>query len=417
MNNDERLQPARAFSGLGQGPEFQVEYENQQTIPLSGAKDARALSPFTMRVVLPNILTTEGLPQGGRITRYDAAAASNQDLSSDRVPGQLIGNLARLNSTQITREVSEYQLNRSRTRQQSTVGPPFPVYANEMTARAIALQIKAILNTPPLVFLINPQTMQIQHQKVAQFSEKTRNGYIYQACGEEAVKLSFSCTIGAFTVGAPNGTSAGGTFSRFATGTQFASKRDSAAFQQLMSVLALYKSAGEIKDMVGGSQAHLMVGNLVIEYDQVVYTGHMDSFSYGYESEKQNGGMTFDFEFTALQVRDVATPSQVVRLMSSPSDIQRRGAFGSNAVRSQPLTSPRVLSGPANSFQVITNEIFQQGSHHVQGGSTSDVNLTPVLLPTIQATRGTNPVLPVNASQSSLLLSPLPVNNLTPFGR
>jgi len=193
-----------------------------------------------------------------------------------------------------------------------------PALANDTAALSILLQLRRLMDIPPLCLYINPTTFSVSHTKVAQFQERTRYGYVYQAWGEELTKVSFSCTIGAFVAGKTTPSQ------RIASGVQYASKRDSASFQQLMAVFGMYKSGGYIQDMTANatgrrSRANHMVGNTAIEYDQNVYVGHMDSFSYAEEETLQGGGLKFEIEFTAIKVYDVASQKVSVAPMKSPS--------------------------------------------------------------------------------------------------
>ena len=195
-----------------------------------------------------------------------------------------------------------------------------PALSNDAAALSILLQLKQMMDIPPICLYINPTNFTVSHAKIAQFQERSRYGYIYQAWGEELTKVSFSCQIGAFIAGRGSRTQTG-----VASGVQYASKRDSASFQQLMSVFGLYQSSGYIQDTTANStgrrsRANLLVGNTSIEYDQTVYVGHMDSFSYSEEETIQNGGIKFDIEFTAVKVYDVAQPKSSISPENSPSN-------------------------------------------------------------------------------------------------
>lgn len=163
--------------------------------------------------------------------------------------------------------------------------------------RTIALdilyQLKTIQSIPPLVLLINPQSLAISYTKVAQFTERGRYGYIYQSWGDELPKMSVSGKIGAFVTGSTNGNIG-------PSGVQFASKRNSASFQNLANLLLFYKNNGYIYNKTEERPVSTLhsVGLLAIEYDGWVYEGNMESFSYSYAEETQNGGMEFEFEFS-----------------------------------------------------------------------------------------------------------------------
>jgi hypothetical protein len=215
-----------------------------------------------------------------------------------------------------------------------------PAVTNDATALSILLQLKQIMTIPPLVLYINPSSFTVSHSKIAQFQERSRYGYIYQAWGNDLEKLSVSCTIGAFIAGKSTPSQ------QVASGVQYASKRDSASYQQLMAVLSFYQSNGNIQDTVSNatgrrSRANLMVGNLAIEYDQNVYVGHMDSFSYAEEETLQGGGLKFDFEFTAVRVFDFA---------SQRSSIAPENAPGSNFYNPSASNAPSSGSRLSRTF-------------------------------------------------------------------
>jgi len=225
-----------------------------------------------------------------------------------------------------TRDIDEFISNSARNQAISRNVPAsshlriVPALSNDAAALSILLQLKQMMDIPPICLYINPTNFTVSHAKIAQFQERSRYGYIYQAWGEELTKVSFSCQIGAFIAGRGSRTQTG-----VASGVQYASKRDSASFQQLMSVFGLYQSSGYIQDTTANStgrrsRANLLVGNTSIEYDQTVYVGHMDSFSYSEEETIQNGGIKFDIEFTAVKVYDVAQPKSSISPENSPSN-------------------------------------------------------------------------------------------------
>ena len=82
--------------------------------------------------------------------------------------------------------------------------------------------------------------------KVQQYNDRTRYGYVFQGWGEEQTRLTISAKCGAFSSGG--------------RGVQYASKRDSAAWQNLMTAFQFYKNNGYIYDTLGKSNAHLFVG-------------------------------------------------------------------------------------------------------------------------------------------------------------
>jgi len=325
-------QPARFFEGLPTGPNFEREYETQNSIPIDGSKASlRAFSPFVLRVLPPLILgdnfntirpgtpaTEEGLRTSTDPTDYAGAISGLNQTQRNGLDdtysallraGTLIPGLSQASTVSIEAGISNTARNQSISRvvHNSSTTRVVPALANDSTALSILLQLKRLLEIPPLCLYINPTTFSVTHTKIAQFQERSRYGYIYQAWGEELTKVSFSCTIGAFIAGKLSSTA-----QNVASGVQYASKRDSASFQQLMAVFSMYQSSGYIQDTTANatgrrSRANLMIGNTAIEYDQNVYVGHMDSFSYSEEETLQGGGLKFDIEFTAVKVYDVAS--------------------------------------------------------------------------------------------------------------
>lgn len=180
-----------------------------------------------------------------------------------------------------------------------------PGFVDRMVAVDIASQLDAMLKVPPLTLLINPTSFSTKYAKIQQFSQRTRNGFLRQDWGEEQPVLSISGIIGAFIAGG--------------TGVQFASKRNSAAYQNLMALFGFYRHAGYIYDTVYNSNAYHMVGALAIEYDQWVYVGQMNSFSWGYEEANQHGNIGFEIEFQVCQMFDNHMPTESIQPLRSPT--------------------------------------------------------------------------------------------------
>jgi hypothetical protein len=163
---------------------------------------------------------------------------------------------------------------------------------------SIATQDRQIRATPPIVFLINPTTMGFSYESVQNFSESTRYGFIFYRWGEQIVKIQISCTIGAFIAGRArreivdvNGNVSG------LTGLQFASRRDSAGWRQLMNILAVYRNSAAIRDVLGRSRANHAVGTQSIYYDGQRWTGRITSLSFSVGEAQQNGGIEFSMDF------------------------------------------------------------------------------------------------------------------------
>lgn len=368
-------QPARFFEGLPTGPNFQRSYQTQRSIPIDGSKASlRSFSPFTLKVLPPLVLGDHA-----NIIPIATPRSSEEgvDVSSGR-PADFAGAIRGLNQRRRERTEETYSAllqggssipglssaslvsieegiaNTARNQAISPTVPEasrhriVPALANDSVALSMLIQIRRIMDTPPLVLYINPNSFSVTHTKIAQLQERNRYGYIYQAWGEELQKVSFSGSIGAFIAGRTSPTQS------IASGVQFASRRDSASFQQLMALLAMYQSSGNIQDFSANatgrqSRANLLIGNIAIEYDQNVYVGHMESFSYTEEETLQNGGLKFDIDFTAVRVYDLA-PQRV--------SIAPQNAPGSTFYNPSAANSPSPGSRLSRTFLGSSTQIF-----------------------------------------------------------
>jgi hypothetical protein len=307
---------------------------------------------FNTLTVAPPVVSSEGVDEA--TTRTDFAGAIQNLNQSRRSPseetymslirrGGAIPGLSNSSTVDLEADITNSARNQSISPTIPTSGEAriVPALAGDMTALSILLQLRRMMDVPPLMLYINPTSFSVTHTKIAQLQERSRYGYIYQAWGEELVKVSFSCVIGAFIAGKRDRSQV------VASGVQYASKRDSASFQQLMAVFAMYQSSGYIQDTTAPatgrqSRANLLIGNTAIEYDQNVYVGHMDSFSYGEEEAGQNGGMKFEIDFTAIKVFDNSQASSSITPLRAP---------GSNFYNPSAARSPAAGSRLSRTFQ------------------------------------------------------------------
>jgi hypothetical protein len=122
--------------------------------------------------------------------------------------------------------------------------------------------------------------------------------------------LSISGKSAGFVVGDPAGGQGGDGSQVVSTSTpsgyQWASKNDSAAWQNLMNLFTLYRSNAYIYNQLDKSEAHLWVGNIQIMYDQWVYMGQFENFSYSFNENAQHGAIEFNFDFVASYVSDLS---------------------------------------------------------------------------------------------------------------
>lgn len=312
--------PPLAYEGLQVGPRLTIEYEPNATSPVEGTDQLlRSLSPFVFRVEPPFAFAndTAFIDQASDkgIGTFSNALRSVRGFQNAR--GAIgrefafgsAGNSA--NADEFISKNGQPQAKKGKDPANVNVAgtPPdslgAPAIADLYTAVDISMQLQAALNTPPLVLLINPQSLQMSFNKIQQFADRTRYGFVFQAWGEEQPTLNISARCGAFYSGQ--------------RGVQFASKRDSASWQNLMNALHFYRNNGYIYDTVGESQAHHFVGVISIHYDGWIYYGNMETFAYSYDEQNQLGGMTFDMTFKVSAAVDASKSQPVVSPMRAPT--------------------------------------------------------------------------------------------------
>jgi len=231
----------------------------------------------------------------------------------------------------------------------------------------VIYQLNVLLNTPPLTLLVNPETLTITHAKKQQYQDRNRFNYIFQSWGEEQIRLSVSGKAAGFVVGANNpiafsDVGLGADETNVVSGYQWASKLDSASWQNFMSMFQFYRNNGYIYDRSGvsgggPSEAHLFIGTIEITYDQFVYVGNFENFSYSYSEMKQHGAIEFSFEFVVSSVfdrgcdRTGAAPVRPYFNPPTPSPGMAAGGDGpviqEPAVRTGREIQPAQLTDPA----------------------------------------------------------------------
>lgn len=411
------LQAAASFGGIpdvmGAGDvSFGREIEVQEGIPMDGSNSVlRTYSPFLIRVVLPYILggdqsdqlVTFQNPQRSsssqtaptvrtdnrngtsysqsqndvRVNPSGREAYDNLVNAGGAVPGLTTASQTALedayNQAIFQQQFGPTVQNVTRPPTSQRTNSVTPGVTNDTYALSLAVQLKQLSSVPPLLLLINPGSMQVSYNKVAQFQNRNRYGFVYEAWGEEMPKISFTFKIGAYTAGLSSVTQNGSVV----TGVQRASRNDSAAFQQLMNMLALFQSGAYLQDLEGSSRAFPMVGNLAIEYDQMVYIGHMESFSFGEEETKQHGGLDIQVEFVANKVFDLAPQVGDVLPMQGPNSPQNRNTRGAlqRTGRGNSLsfvTTPTV--GGDSALAGTVNQAWESATG-TQTGAQTGVNL------------------------------------------
>lgn len=307
------------YNGLKTGPAFTLEYEPNQAFPVDGSRALlRTLSPFMIQVEPPIAYASDPAAFNGDTPNphgiYAAAKGAGPNpwmTARRRIQTAIPGGDQATTGGSVQEFVADATINRrvgDGTSVQSHKGGPnrigAPAIADVYSAVDVTMQLRAIVNTPPLVLLINPQSLSIAYAKLQQYGDRTRFGFIFQGWGEEQPRMSISMRCGAFISGS--------------RGVQWASRRDSSSWQNLMTAYHFYRNNGYIHDTVRESNAHHFVGGLSIHYDGWVYYGNMESFTYTLDEATQQGGVTFDMEFVVTSMVDTSQQQLVVSPMFSP---------------------------------------------------------------------------------------------------
>ena len=316
------------YDGLATGPDLTYTFENQRGVPYDGTnKLARRLSPFTFRLVIPEIMTESLGSTAPDVNLLGRTVQSAQEKDAQANSIRAAIGVPQVTGTQVS---PSDVLNGLRSTLsagqalQTTLGDTErAVLTDLVTAADIQYQVEKMLQVPPLTLFVNPNSMNITHTTIQNRTNRTRYGYVFERWGEGQVVLSISGTTGAFVAGNAAGqalgpTAVGNHENDVPTGVQFASKRDSAAYQQLVSLFQIYKNNGYIYDTVGKSEAHLAIGAVAIDYDQMTYVGNIDSFEYTYSAEMQHR-IEWSMEFTVGRMYDHAEEPVVVAPQSTPT--------------------------------------------------------------------------------------------------
>lgn len=308
---------ASRYDGLpAEGLEY--SFETQAGIPVDGTNPLlRDLSPFTLRIVPPKVLQDFF---GSDVNINLIGNANQQASEKNRIANQF---RQAIGSKPVVSEANaEGRLLTLKsivtTGGAAASGTERAVLTDVLTAADTVYQLEQILQAPPLTLLVNPAEISISHSTVQQYQALTRYGYIFERWGEGQPTMSISGSTGAFLAAAdPNATSSLLGEPTSPSGVQFASKRDSAAFQNFMSLFQFYKNNGYIYDTVGKSKAFLMVGAIAIDWDQWTYVGHIESFEYSY-SEEMMHRLEWSMEFVVDRVYDRASAPLAILPMQSP---------------------------------------------------------------------------------------------------
>lgn len=306
--------PASRYAGLTSGPRESYTYETQVGVPVDGTNELlRVYSPFTLSLVSPDPLGTSSTGATDVLSFAAAATSTGSNNASGAARGLVTAGTATSYTAASLREAA------SAPRPAGLGLPPRSVMADDYTAIDIRLQRETLARVEPLTLLVNPTDMSRSFDRIHSFQNRNRYGYIYQVWGEQLAKVTFSGSTAGFVAGSTRGYQAlvdrdTGTPS----GYQWASRRDSAAWQNFEALVQFYRNNGYVYDTLGRSEAHLMVGAVRIVYDDIMYEGHIDSLNFGFD-ENTPLRVQFDVEFTATRIVDQTRASGAVAPMVSPT--------------------------------------------------------------------------------------------------
>lgn len=275
-----------------------VQYQEESNVKEGLSATARPVhSPFTLSLIPPDIGLT---PQSGGTSSYaplyDAALDALYAPKPVTVPAPSQRIPARPDVVQ--------QGGQAHTSAQASQVTPLQTVDGVMD---LIEQWQAMVDTEPLTWLINPQSLGINYTKLAQFSEATRQGFVYQAWGDEEVRLSITGTIGGFYSAE--------------RGLHWLSRHDSVAWQHFSHILERFRNGAAIYDRSGRSRSLRAVGWQRIDYDGTAWIGHMESFDYSIEHDKPHGGWQFTMEFVASrQLGTDNNPTSIQPYAESPNN-------------------------------------------------------------------------------------------------
>jgi len=317
---------ASRMDGVPVGPSLSYTFETQEGQPYDGTnRMARKLSPFTLRLVVPAAL----LPKDSAVdVNLIGKAGSTVNEWNDQ-GNQLrtaLGQDMIMSATQAETRLVDLNATLSAGRVLATmVGTEAAaVLADNVTVADIKYQVERMLQTPPLTLFINPTDMSIAYTTVQQYTQRTRYGYVFERWGEGQPTLSISGSTGAWCAGIDPDSSIGGASgfqvndTDVPTGVQFASKRNSAAFQQFMALYHIYRNNGYIYDTIDKSEAMLFIGAVAIDYDQMTYVGNINTFEYSYD-EASPHRIQWSMEFTVGRMYDHAEAPIIVLPEATPT--------------------------------------------------------------------------------------------------
>lgn len=295
------------YISLPMGEEYILFAEdNEGTIPVDLSKgELRDYSPFILSVEAPKL--NYGLRSLGNNRPFGSPLEVSRFAPRERNRGTIAPVISTRSAAPIAGGDGAVGLN----------GEVQAGVADRDNLIDVAQQMSHLDNrVPPIVFIINPSSFTQEYSHIQAFQEMSRYGFIYQRWGEDLSKISITCKVGAFIAGRQNRGDTSGV-----TGLQFAAKRDSAGWRNLMAIFSVYRNSVAIGDRLGRSRANHAVGRQVIHYDGQKWVGRIDSFSFGYDENQQNGGFEFSMDFTVYQhfYEDFDFKTEDLEALISPS--------------------------------------------------------------------------------------------------
>jgi len=378
-----KVPAAQLYAKLAAGPGWSRQYEIQQGVPIDGSKaslrDPTYGSPFTFRIMPPEILVNSLNSQATKtpVNLMDSALHAYDDFKKvrDKISGLRASPFVFNSESSIQRLEAMIAGNGVLFDPNNTRNSPADVPAiSDLTQAAnVLLQLNRALQAPPLTLLINPTSLSMTYGTVQNYTERSRTDYIFQRWGEAQVRLSVQGKTGAFISGVKTitpidlqnfqgiGAQQAGALpaTPVVSGVQWASRRDSASWQNLMSLFTFYRNNGYIYDNLEGSEAHLFIGSIAIDYDQNTWIGHFENFEWNYTEESQLGGVEFSFEFVAGFVYDNAQREFQVLPIAAPTPSPSDPLWQAKRQQQSRPTAFRVNSSIAG----------------IQGANTSGVSL------------------------------------------
>ena len=327
------LDTSTSFSYVETGRRFDLSFEPQTGAGVDGGDPlARLYAPFVLQWLPPAsaqhiIPDMKKQSQGENLVDFGSALkktygdAFSQNYDFETYQNQLMS---------LSEEATFANISGDETRS-SFVG-------SGQTLSYLA-QLHTLLALPPLQFLINPNSMNITYTKIQDFSSRTRKNRVFKAWGEDQPKISFSCTTGGFIAMAQDQpTNMYTTFNmsnnpESPSGLQYASKRQSTAFQHFLKILSMYQNAALIYDTLHDTEAHLGVGSFMIHFDQMTYEGLIENFDFSYQEDSPNR-LEFNFDFVVSQMYDWHTEMGAPNPINPPNNTERwdKSPFGSTFI-------------------------------------------------------------------------------------